>query len=239
MPEPLLSLEGVGHAYPAPGGGGVVPVLAGVDLALMPGMALGLVGPSGAGKSTLARLCLGLERPGQGRVLFHGRDLASFGRRDWRDFRRRVQMVWQEPGLYLNPFYRVGELVAEPLAVFGMGDAAGRRTRVEELLKTVGLDPALAGRRTHQLSGGQCQRVALARALASGPELLICDEAFNGLDTISQAELTRLLMAQVDARGLALLFISHDLPLVRRICPKIISLPGRDSPGAGWPTGLN
>lgn len=239
MPEPLLSLEGIGHAYPAAGEGGASPVLAGVDLALMPGMALGLVGPSGAGKSTLARLCLGLERPGQGWVRFHGRDLSSFGRRDWRDFRCRVQMVWQEPGLYLNPYYSVAELVAEPLAVFGLADAAGRPARVAELLATVGLDPALAGRRTHQLSGGQCQRVALARALASGPELLICDEALNGLDTISQAELTRLLMAQVDARGLALLFISHDLPLVRRICPEIISLPGRDSAGAGWPTGLN
>lgn len=226
MPEPLLRLEGVGHAYPAAGGAGELRVLASVDLELLPGQAVGLVGPSGAGKSTLARLCLGLERPRQGRVMFHGGDLAGFGRTAWRDFRRRVQMVWQEPGLHLNPFYRVAELVAEPLEIFGLGDAAGRRARVDELLESVGLEPALAGRRAHQLSGGQCQRVALARALASGPELLVCDEAFNGLDTISQADLARLLMAQVAERGLALLFISHDMPLVRLVCPRIISLSG-------------
>lgn len=225
MPEALLRLEGIGQAYPGPGDGERV-VLNGVDWKIHPGEAWGLMGRSGEGKSTLARICLGLERPDSGRVLFHGRDLATMDRSGRRDFRRRVQIVWQEPLLYLNPFMRAAELVEEPLLALGLGDAPWRCSRVEALLDQVGLAPELASRRPHQLSGGQAQRLALARALACGPELLICDEALNGLDTISQAQMARFLRNLVMEQGLTLLFISHDQALVDRICVQLAIMRG-------------
>ncbi|MCA1906229.1 MAG: dipeptide/oligopeptide/nickel ABC transporter ATP-binding protein [Desulfarculus sp.] len=223
MPEALLRLEGVGQAYPRTGGGQRL-VLAGVDWRIDIGQSWGLMGPSGAGKSTLARICLGLERPRAGRVLFQGRDLAALDRSGWRDFRRRVQIVWQEPLLHLNPFMRVAELVEEPLLALGVGDVAWRRKRVVEMLVRVGLDPELASRRPHQLSGGQGQRLALARALVCGPDLLVCDEALNGLDTISQAQIARLLQGLVDQQGMALLFIAHDRVLLERICRQVAAI---------------
>ncbi len=201
-----------------------MPLFDGVDLEIMPGEALGLMGPSGIGKSTLARLCLGLERPNQGGVFFHGRDLAGLDRHGWMDFRRRVQIVWQEPALYLNPYMNVAELVDEPLLIHGLGDGDWRRHRVSALLDKVGLTPKDGGKRIHQLSGGQCQRVALARALACGPEFLVCDEVLNGLDTISQAHLVRLIKGLVAETGMALLFISHDRALVAHLCAHAVHL---------------
>ncbi len=223
MPEALLRLEGVGQIYSGTGGGQRL-VLTGIDWWIEPGQAWGLMGPSGAGKSTLARICLGLERPRAGRVLFQGRDLSSLDRSGWRDFRRRVQIVWQEPLSHLNPFMRAAELVEEPLLALDVGDDAWRRSRVVEMLAWVGLAPELVSRRPHQLSGGQGQRLALARALACGPDLLVCDEVLNGLDTISQAQIARLLQELVDQQGMALLFIAHDQVLVDRICTQVAAI---------------
>lgn len=219
----LLRLDDVGQVYPGPRGGQRL-VLAGIDWSIHPGQAWGLMGPSGAGKSTLARICLGLERPCSGMVLFQERDLAALDRSGWRNFRRRIQIVWQEPLLHLNPFMRAVELVEEPLLALGIGDAAWRRGRVAEMLARVGLNPELASRWPHQLSGGQGQRLALARALACGPNLLVCDEALNGLDTISQVQIARLLRGLVDQQGMALLFIAHDRVLVDRICTQVAVL---------------
>ncbi len=235
MPEPLLRLEGVSHAYPAPGGGGPLWTLREVALALAPGEAVGLCGASGAGKSTLARLCLGLERPAAGRVFFAGHDLAGLAGRELRGLRRRFQVVWQDPYLYLNPFQSVARSVAEVLAAHGLAGREERPARVAALLREVGLDPALAGRRPHELSGGQGQRAALARALASGPELLICDEALTGLDTASQARLLRHLVG-LNQKGLALLFISHDRALLRRLGGRVLHLAGGRL-GEGFPPG--
>jgi len=222
MPEELLHLAGVSKSYQdsAP------PVLDRVDLNICAGQTWGLSGPSGGGKSTLARIALGLERAQAGAVYFRGRDLGSMGRAQRREFHRQVQVVWQDPYLYLPPQFSVARLVAEPLAVHGLAPRAQRAGRVAELLALVGLEPGLAGSKPHQLSGGQCQRVALARALACRPALLILDEALAGLDTISQAGLVKLLGGICRERDLALLFIAHDPKLIRLMCRREVELQG-------------
>ncbi|MBU4278695.1 MAG: dipeptide/oligopeptide/nickel ABC transporter ATP-binding protein [Proteobacteria bacterium] len=222
MPEELLRLAGVSKSYQASG----PPVLDGVDLTIRAGQTLGLSGPSGGGKSTLARIALGLERAQAGTVFFRGRDLRAMGRAERREFHRQVQVVWQDPYLYLPPQFNVARLVAEPLAVHGLAPRSQRSERVKELLALVGLEPGLAHSKPHQLSGGQCQRVALARALACRPALLILDEALAGLDTISQAGLVKLLGGICRERELALLFIAHDPKLIRLMCQRQAELQG-------------
>lgn len=210
MFEPILELRGVRKAYGRAGRGTERQVLSDVNLRLAAGRSLGLYGESGAGKSTLVRICLGLERPDSGEALFRGRALRGLDRKRRRLFRRTVQVVWQDPYLYLNPYLSVGRLLSEPMEVHALGDKWRRAQRVAELLEDVALGPEIAGRKVHQLSGGQCQRVALARALACEPSLLILDEALVGLDTISQVQMIRLLQDAKRLRGLAMLFISHD-----------------------------
>lgn len=214
MPEELLRLDGVSKRYQTAG----PPVLDGVELSIEAGHTWGLSGPSGGGKSTLARIALGLEQAQAGAVLFRGRDLRALARAERREFHRQVQVVWQDPYLYLPPQFSVARLLAEPLAVHRLAPRAERAGRVAELLALVGLEEELAGARPHQLSGGQCQRVALARALACRPSLLILDEALAGLDTISQAGLVRLLRGVCRKQGLALLFIAHDPKLIKLLC---------------------
>ncbi|MCF8033494.1 MAG: ATP-binding cassette domain-containing protein [Desulfarculaceae bacterium] len=214
MSEELLRLAEVFMAYHTQD----PPVLDGVELAIGLGQTWGLSGPSGGGKSTLARVALGLERPQAGEVLFHGRSLAGLNRRERREFHRRVQVVWQDPYLYLPPQRSVQELIAEPLAVHRLETRDRRPGRVAELMELVGLVPAQALAKPHQLSGGQCQRAALARALACEPELLILDEALAGLDTINQARLVKLLRGICQREKLALLFIAHDPRLIRLLC---------------------
>lgn len=232
MPEELLRLSGVVKSYRAQG----PPVLNGVDLAVATGESWGLSGPSGGGKSTLARIALGLESPQAGDVYFRGRALNGLGRAQRREFHHQVQVVWQDPYLYLPPQFSVARLLAEPLAVHRLAPRDARAGRVRELLALVGLEADLAGSRPHQLSGGQCQRVALARALACRPSLLILDEALAGLDTISQAGMVELLSGICREQGLALLFIAHDPKLIRLLCGRQVELVGgrlRERPGQG------
>lgn len=200
------------------------PALRDIDLALPRGGALGVIGASGSGKSTLARVLLALQS-GHARTLqIAGADpfvLSHAARKSWR---RRVQIVFQDPGMALDPRMTVAETLLEPLRLHGIGDATTRAARVLELLASVQLDATLAPRYPQQLSGGQKQRVAIARALALDPELLVCDEAVSALDLPVQAEILALLQDLQRMRGLSLVFISHDLAAVRVLCDRVLVL---------------
>ncbi|GAA4473691.1 ABC transporter ATP-binding protein [Phytohabitans houttuyneae] len=214
----LLSVEGLWTTFKAPGRG-VIQAVAGVDIAVAEGETVGLVGESGSGKSTLARSVVGLERAGRGRVTFAGTDVT----RGWpRRMRRDVQMVFQDPRSSLNPRMSVGAIVAEGWRAHpGLVGSRDAGAQVAQLLEQVGVDPALATRRPAQLSGGQCQRVAIARALALRPRLLVCDEAVSALDVSVQAQILALLARLRADLGLAMLFISHDLGVVRQLADRV------------------
>ncbi|WP_250562707.1 ABC transporter ATP-binding protein [Sphaerisporangium fuscum] len=210
-PVPLLAAEDVTLAY------GRVPVVHGVGLAVEEG-GVGLVGESGSGKTTLARALLGLLRPRSGKILYGSRDLAAMGRRDTARFRAAVQPVFQDGSEALDPRMRVGSSIGEALTAHHRLGRAARAERVAELLTDVGLDPALAARRPHQISGGQRQRAAIARALAVDPRLLVLDEPTSALDVTVQARILDLLDALRDGRGLTYLLITHNLAVVDRLC---------------------
>jgi oligopeptide transport system ATP-binding protein len=218
-----------GSRLPLPGARrGRISAVAGVDVALRPGETLGIVGESGCGKSTLARMLVGLERPDAGQVLFRGTDVAAVPVRERRALRRRIQMVFQDPYLSLDPRMTVLDLVAEPLDVHGLASGKSglpgrraRRDRVAELLALVGLDPDSMTRYPHEFSGGQRQRIGIARALALEPEVLICDEPVSSLDVSVQAKVVNLLRRLQHQLGLTLMFIAHDLALVRVVADRI------------------
>jgi peptide/nickel transport system ATP-binding protein/oligopeptide transport system ATP-binding protein len=196
-----------------------------VDLEIDAGRAVGLVGESGCGKSTLARAVLALVDVHSGSVEWRGQpvrrgDATALGR-----MRRELQVVFQDPVGSLDPRMSIGESVAEALeALEGRQDGAAVRGRVASVLAEVGLDPALAARYPHQLSGGQCQRAAIARALVGRPKLLVCDEAVSALDVSVQAQIVNLLGDLRRRHGLALLFISHNLAVVRHLCDEVAVL---------------
>ncbi|MFE2417084.1 ABC transporter ATP-binding protein [Streptomyces hokutonensis] len=216
--DPLLILDHVTKRYPR----GQVAV-DDVTLTVAPGETLGLVGESGSGKSTLARLALGLIAPSEGTVRFTGHDPGRLRGRSGRAVRARLQFVPQHPRGSLNPSLRAGEAVNFALRTHGMP----RRERpavVAELFSQVGLDPHLARRHPGELSGGQLQRVAIARALATHPRLVICDEPTSALDPKVQAQVLHLLTELQDRLGLAYLFISHDLAVVRQLAHRVTVL---------------
>jgi oligopeptide/dipeptide ABC transporter ATP-binding protein len=192
-----------------------------VSLSIAAGEAVGLVGESGSGKSTLGRLMLGLVAPSAGRVLFEGRDLAGVSAAERRALRRRMQIVFQDPQSSLDPRRRIGSQIADGLAIHGLLPKSQRRERVEELLRQVGLSPSHMDRYPHQFSGGQRQRIGIARALASGPDFLMADEPVSALDVSVQAQILQLLADLRRRLGLALLFISHDLAVVRSLCSRV------------------
>jgi len=198
----------------------------GVSLRLRRGETLGLVGESGCGKSTLARLLLRLERPTSGSVQFEGRDVWTLDRREVRRFRRRAQIVFQDPYGSLNPRITVGGAIAEVLRVHGLASREAIGARVEELLTLVGLDPRDAGRYPHEFSGGQRQRIGIARALTVDPELIIADEPVSALDVSVQAQVLGLLQDLQDRLGLTYLFISHDLGVIRQVSDRIAVMHG-------------
>jgi oligopeptide/dipeptide ABC transporter ATP-binding protein len=213
----LVVAEGLMKRYPVRGG--TVAAVDGVELRVERGTTLALVGESGCGKSTTGRLLLGLERPDAGRVEVAGENVHELSRRALRELRRTMQPVFQDPYDSLNGRLTVEQIIAEPLRVHHFdGD---RGARVRELLESVTLAPALAGRYPHELSGGQRQRVAIARALALGPEFLVCDEPVSALDVSVQAQVVNLLRRLQDERGLTYLFISHDLALVRHLAHRV------------------
>jgi peptide/nickel transport system ATP-binding protein len=190
-----------------------------VSFTIEAGRTLALVGESGCGKSTIARLLVGLHAPSRGEVLFDGRPLhATLDSRDGRSLRRRLQMIFQDPYASLNPRWRVRDIVAEPLREHGLaGAAADIDAQVGQLLRAVGLSPADGGRYPHQFSGGQRQRISIARALATRPEFLVCDEPTSALDVSVQAQVLNLMKDLQRERGLAYLFISHNLAVVRHV----------------------
>jgi oligopeptide transport system ATP-binding protein len=218
----LLELHDLQMAFPIGGRGGRERrAVDGVSLAIEEHETLGLVGESGCGKSTLARCIVGLNKPTGGQISFDGRDLASLSRRELHDVRREVTMVFQDPFASLNPRRRVRDIVAAPLDVHGMAKGAERSRRVDEMLERVGLEPAHASRFPHEFSGGQRQRIGLARALITQPRLLICDEPVSGLDVSVQAQILNLLTRLQDELDLTLLFIAHDLGVVRHVSQRI------------------
>ena len=193
----------------------------GVSFHIDPGETLGLVGESGCGKSTVARLVLGLERADAGRVAFEGKDVQAAGSADWRRLRRRAQMVFQDPFSALDPRLSVGRQVLEPLDIHGIGTAAERPQQLAAALDAVNLPAELAQRYPHELSGGQLQRVVIARALVLEPRLVVCDEPVSALDVSVQAQVVNLLGSLQRRRGIAYLFISHDLKVIRHISHRV------------------
>jgi len=201
-----------------------VQALTSVDLSIARGATVGLVGESGSGKSTLGRLMLGLIAPSAGRVLLDGADLATLGAARLRAARRRMQIIFQDPYSSLDPRRRVGAQIADGLAIHRLVPRHERSERVRALLAQVGLSPVHAERYPHEFSGGQRQRIGIARALATGPEFLVADEPVSALDVSVQAQVLALLADLCAQSAVALLFISHDLPVVRSLCERVVVL---------------
>jgi oligopeptide/dipeptide ABC transporter ATP-binding protein len=221
MSNPLLRVEELHHSFGRPGRRERLHALRGLDLNLERAEILGLAGESGCGKSTLARCIVGLERPDGGRILIDGQDPARLKRRELRALRRRAQLIFQDPYSSLDPRMRAGEIVGEALTVHGLAQGEARRRRVAELLERVGIDPALGKRRPREFSGGQRQRIGIARALACEPELLVADEPVSALDVSVQAQILRLLADLRREMKLSILFVSHDLAVLRQVCDRV------------------
>jgi peptide/nickel transport system ATP-binding protein len=193
-----------------------------VSFDLRRGETLGLVGESGCGKSTLGRAVIQLIRPSAGKVTFGDVDLTAASGDAMRRLRRRVQLIFQDPIASLNPRRRIVDIIAEPLIIAGGRDRAERERRVRAVLEAVGLDPELVmRRRPHEFSGGQCQRISIARALVLEPELVICDEPVSALDVSIRAQILNLLEDMKARYGLTLLFIAHDLAVVKAVSDRV------------------
>ena len=231
MTGPILSVHGLKVHFDIRVGGILAgryqPLKAvdGVSFELQPGETLGIVGESGCGKSTLGRAVLQLIPPTDGKVIWLGEDLAHLDAEALRAKRQEMQIIFQDPLASLNPRMTIGEIISEPLRTFepGIGKAA-MKARVKDMMAKVGLLPQMINRYPHEFSGGQCQRIGIARAMVLGPKLIICDEPVSALDVSIQAQIINLLMRLQQEFGLSLLFISHDLSVVRHISHRIMVL---------------
>jgi len=218
--SPLLEVKNLVVEYVV--GNKIVHAVSDVSLEIARGETLGLVGESGCGKSTLGRAVLQLRPAQSGKVLFDGADLTSMRGEALRKMRRRVQLIFQDPIASLNPRRRIGDIIAEPLVIAGYKDANKRRELVREVLGAVGLDPALVvDRLPHEFSGGQCQRICIARALVLNPEFIICDEPVSALDVSIRAQILNLLEEMKTRFRLTLLFIAHDLAVVKAVSDRV------------------
>ncbi|HEX6424222.1 MAG TPA: oligopeptide/dipeptide ABC transporter ATP-binding protein [Acidimicrobiales bacterium] len=217
----LLRAEDLVVDFPT-AGGQTVSAVAGISFDAAEGETLGLVGESGCGKSTAARAVMQLPAPTSGTVLFEGLDLTAQRGERLRELRPRIQIVFQDPISSLNPRRRVGDIVGAPLKIWSKGTDAERRAKVDEALETVGLDPAVSrDKRPHEFSGGQCQRICIARSLVLDPRLVICDEPVSALDVSVQAQILNLLEDLKARYGLTLVFITHDLAVVKNVSDRV------------------
>ena len=224
--DTILRVEDLVVEFPV-AGGKTVHAVSGVSFDLVEGETLGLVGESGCGKSTTGRAILQLEQVRSGSVRFEGAELTALERKELRQVRTRLQMIFQDPISSLNPRRRVADTVAEGLDIWarsgGVNDRASRTALVAEMLEQVGLDPETVGRRRpHELSGGQCQRVSIARALVMDPKVIVCDEPVSALDVSVQAQILNLLETLKERHGLTLVFIAHDLAVVNNISDRVL-----------------
>jgi oligopeptide transport system ATP-binding protein len=220
--SPLLEVRHLDVGYPVAGGllsrPSILPIVHNVSFTLAAGRTLGIVGESGCGKSTLGRALLRLIEPTGGQVLWQGRDLATFSRVELRRRRSEMQIIFQDPVAALDPRMTLGKIVTRPLATFEPGLSRHEmNSRAAEALRLVGLSADFADRYPHELSGGQAQRVGIARAIIGKPKLIVCDEPVSALDVSIQAQVVNLLMDLQDRLGVALIFISHNLAIVRHI----------------------
>src|ERR1700741_706667 len=219
--DTLVSVSGLMKHFPVEGSDDVVRAVDGVSFEIFAGETLGLVGESGCGKSTVGRCLLRLIEPTAGSVNFQGRDVLSLDKKELREIRREMQIIFQDPYASLNPRMKIGDIVAEPLVIHNQGNKSERRDRVAGLLKRVGLDPDYMNRYAHEFSGGQRQRIGVARSLALNPKLIVADEPVSALDVSVQAQVVNLLQELQEEFRLTYLFISHGLAVVEHISTRV------------------
>jgi oligopeptide transport system ATP-binding protein len=226
MNQPLLELKNIKTHFPINKGVfskvvNHVKAVDGVNLTIFKGETLGIVGESGCGKSTLGKTLLKLNDPTDGQIIFEGKNITDFSRKQMRSIRRDIQIIFQDPYSSLSPRMTVGDIIEEPLVIHNMYDAKKRKSKVQELLEIVGLSPYHYDRYPHEFSGGQRQRIGIARALAIRPKLIVADEAVSALDVSIQSQILNLLVDLQKEFDLTYMFISHDLSVVKHISDRI------------------
>lgn len=219
--ETLVSVRDLVKHFPVEGSDDVVRAVDGVTFQIFAGETLGLVGESGCGKSTVGRCLLRLIEPTSGHVNFQGRDVLTLDKKELRQIRREMQIIFQDPYASLNPRMKIGDIVGEPLVIHNEGTKSDRRDRVAQLLRRVGLDPDYMNRYAHEFSGGQRQRIGVARTLALNPKLIVADEPVSALDVSVQAQVVNLLQELQQEFRLTYLFISHGLAVVEHISTRV------------------
>ena len=217
---PLLEVRNLTKHFPV-GHGKEVHAVNGVSFTLEKGETLGIVGESGCGKSSMGRTILKVHEPTSGQIIFEGNDITNLSNKKMFPYRKKMQMIFQDPYASLNPRFTVGEIIEEPMIIHKMGTAHERKAIVQELIETVGLKPDHIRRYPHEFSGGQRQRIGIARTLALRPEFIVCDEPISALDVSIQAQVINLLEKLQRERGFSYLFIAHDLEMVYHISHKI------------------